>query len=207
MKNESLESFDVGALKVRIFQDTDPQSPREDWNLGTLFTAHRNYALGDRDSVESVEEAVEIAASKDYLSLPVFMLDHSGLCVRTGDFNDVDPGELDSGQVGIIYVSKEEVLKEYSWKRLTKVREALIRKYLDAEIETLNQYLTGDVYGYVIEGPDGEEIDSCWGFYGMEYCRAEGQAVAESIHKNAKTMAVHIPWAGSSALDFDALEC
>jgi hypothetical protein len=45
-------------------------------------------------------------------------------------------------------------------------------------------YLTGDVYGYVIQklDDDGEvedEVDSCWGFYGMDDVEAEAQRALE----------------------------
>ena len=57
-------------------------------------------------------------------------------------------------------------------------------KYLEGEVETYDQYLRGDVYGYTLtkktihqekcphcgevirEYEDEEEVDSCWGFYG-----------------------------------------
>ena len=38
-----------------------------------------------------------------------------------------------------------------------------------------DQYLTGDVWGYVIEDSESHEIESCWGFYGEDYCMAEGE--------------------------------
>lgn len=27
----------------------------------------------------------------------------------------------------------------------------------------------GDIYGYIVEDPEGEEIDSCWGYYGADF--------------------------------------
>lgn len=39
---------------------------------------------------------------------------------------------------------------------------------LRADISTYEAFAFGDVYGYVIETEDGEELDSCWGFYGMD---------------------------------------
>ena len=52
---------------------------------------------------------------------------------------------------------------------IDKVRDLTLseaKKILEGEVETYNQYLTGDVYGFILEKPDGEHIDSCWGFYG-----------------------------------------
>ena len=68
--------------------------------------------------------------------------------------------------VGVIYITKEKAFKEYSQKRLTKAFKARLEKYLDAEVETYDNYLTGEVYGYVVEDEQAEQIDSCWGFFG-----------------------------------------
>lgn len=45
-----------------------------------------------------------------------------------------------------------------------------------------NQYLSGDVYGYVIEH-NGEHVDSCWGFYGLDNCKQEAVDSAEYAAK------------------------
>lgn len=39
---------------------------------------------------------------------------------------------------------------------------------IESDIETYQAYAFGDVYGYVIEDSDGEAVDSCFGFYGMD---------------------------------------
>ena len=36
-----------------------------------------------------------------------------------------------------------------------------------------NQWANGDVWGFKIEDEQGNEIDSCWGFYGIESAREE----------------------------------
>ena len=36
------------------------------------------------------------------------------------------------------------------------------------EMKIYNQYVTGEVFGYMIEGGDGYCDDSCWGFYGTD---------------------------------------
>lgn len=41
------------------------------------------------------------------------------------------------------------------------------KQMLKNEVKVYDQYLTGDVYGYILE-EDGEVIDSCWGFYGSD---------------------------------------
>jgi hypothetical protein len=33
-------------------------------------------------------------------------------------------------------------------------------------VKTLDDYYTGSVYGFTIEDENGNETDSCWGYYG-----------------------------------------
>ncbi|MHC4619184.1 MAG: hypothetical protein ACYTEQ_15680 [Planctomycetota bacterium] len=47
---------------------------------------------------------------------------------------------------------------------------------LRSEVETYDQFLRGDVWGYIVEDGEGEHIDSCWGFFGEEAAQAEGDA-------------------------------
>lgn len=38
-------------------------------------------------------------------------------------------------------------------------------RYTRATVATYNAWANGEVYGYVVNGPDGREVDSCWDFY------------------------------------------
>jgi len=80
--------------------------------------------------------------------------------------------------VGYIMVSREKVRDEYGWKAISQRRAAKIRRHLKAEVKTYSQYLQGDIYGYQIEDQEGNEIDSCWGFYGID---AAIEAAKENI--------------------------
>ena len=135
-----------------------------------------SFKLGEEYQKEQIEEAFD----KHYISLPLYLYDHSGITMNTTGFHC----PWDSGQVGFIYVSREKVREEYGWKRITKAREQQILGYLKAEVETYDQYLRGDVYGFIVEERptavfdaegkpvevDGDELweetHSCWGFYG-----------------------------------------
>ena len=55
----------------------------------------------------------------------------------------------------------------HKWQRWSEKRREKVREWLEGEIETFDQYIRGDVYGFIVE-EDGEEIDSCWGFYGED---------------------------------------
>lgn len=77
----------------------------------------------------------------------------------------------DSGQVGFIFLTESQQ-KEYG------VETAHVIDALEACVKEYDQYLTGDMYGYVVSevkhcdscGHDEEvETDSCWGFFGSDW--------------------------------------
>ncbi len=178
---ETVKEIKLGNRILRIFADESPESPRKWDNMGTMICApHRKYSLGDKHDFDfkeygSFEEAFK-ALEKKYdaaVILPLFMLDHSGITIRTTSFND----RWDSGQIGFILISKEKLRKEYSVKRLSKKILEKAVSMLEGEVETYDQYLRGDVYGFEVvkvdkcdKGCDHEEHeDSCWGFYGNNF--------------------------------------
>lgn len=184
---DALEQFEVDGLTVKIFQDEDAESPRVDYdNAGKMVCWHNRYTLGDKHTFHDPEGFLEWwkENGKGGILLPLFLYDHSGLTMSTREFSC----PWDSGQVGFIYATKETILKE--WGK-GKKNFALAEEVLRGEVKTFDQYLTGDVYGYVVESPDGEHLDSCWGFYGAEY--AKGEATTSAKHyavgiKNAERM-------------------
>ena len=62
-------------------------------------------------------------------------------------------------------------------KILSKAAKVWATQCLLAEVQRYDQYLNGDVWGYVIEDSASHAVESCWGFYGESYCQAEGEDV------------------------------
>jgi len=182
-----MESFEHCGLTVEIKQDEDPRNPREDYDpLGKMICFHKRYNLGDKHNYRFEDyngwEEMEAAIIKNEnaaVILPIYMMDHSGLSISTSNsgFRACDSAGWDWGQIGFICISKEKARKEYG--KLTKDTLAKITKYLIGEVEEYNQYQGGDVWGYIVDG-NGED-DSCWGFYGYDYCIKEAKRVAEWI--------------------------
>jgi hypothetical protein len=177
-----METIRKGNYELEILQDESPESPREWDNLGTMICFHRRYNLGDKHNF-SVEEAQDMTKGKDIISLPLYLYDHSGITMSTSPFSC----RWDSGCVGFIYVTKEQVRKEYGVKRITKDIVDKVTKVLQGEVKTYDQYLTGDVYGYRISKVEvcdkgcehKEEVHSCWGYYGEESVNEEGNSMLE----------------------------
>jgi len=157
-------------MTVEIHQDPSPSNPRQEFdNLGTMICCHNRYDMGDKheynhNAYSSWDGFLAAVAKKEgsLVSLPIYMYDHSGQTINTTGFSC----PWDSGRLGFIYVTKEKLRKQYGWKVITKKREEQALKYLLGEVETYDDYLTGNVYGYRVKDALGVEIHSCWGFYG-----------------------------------------
>jgi len=177
MRNEYIhEQKKIGKYTVKVVNDEDPMNPREDFhNAALMICFHHRYNLGDEHSFSDPqdEELISLLKRKDVYWLPLYLYDHSGITMSTGSFGD----RWDSGQVGYIYITREEYLKNWNVKRVNVKK---LYDYLRAEVETYDNYLTGDVYGYIVEDESGSVVDSCWGFFGdTKDCLNEGISVAQ----------------------------
>ena len=127
-------------------------------------------AMSQEDKWKLLERCANI------VYLPLYLYDHSGITMNTGGFSC----RWDSGQVGYIYTDKNTILKtvgafknekgnyikvnEKNWKKAAY-------KSMEDEVHTYDMYLTGEVYGLVVEelvdeeDDEWNETDSCWDFY------------------------------------------
>lgn len=180
---------------INICYDDDAGNPRKMFdNLGTLYTAHRRYRpekeFDDHFDIDKVFDGrignFQGSFLKEYIALPVYLYEHSGTTVSTSPFSC----PWDSGFFGIIAVPLDKVRREYGWKNITVERRKRIEEYLQGEIKTLDDYYTGEVFGYCItpEDDDSNELDSCWGFYGTDSLKemeAECRHIIDGLDKAA----------------------
>jgi hypothetical protein len=178
----------LGNIKIT---PCDVDSPREWDNLGTFLTwesrcysPDKNRHSSPRDFLEYMveylfdksTEYVERKSNEQLLNmlekkliiLPVYKYEHSGVVYNTTGFSC----RWDSGQVGLIYVSKEELLNEVyanTRKRVSKVMKEHAEKIMKAEVEVYSQYANGEVYHFEIEDENENHVDSCGGFFGLDY--------------------------------------
>ena len=169
-----VESESYKGYEINIYYDEMPESPREWDNLGTMVCFHGRYNLGDEHDYNSDDysswDEIENAICKDNdiaVILPLYLYDHSGITMNTTGFSC----GWDSGQVGFIFITKEKVRSEYSVKRISKKLKVRIESYLVNEVETYDNFISGQVYGYQIEDKFGNDIEdgSCWGFFGYDH--------------------------------------
>ena len=165
------------SFTVKVRRDEWLLNPREEWdNVGVMFCRHNRYTLGDKGAEDPYEEVPENELAEGTpndgetyrvrgdiaLILPIYIYDHSGLTVSHAPFSC----QWDSGQIGWHYITDAAAAE--NWPD-TCDKETLL-KCLSAELKVYDQYLQGDVWGFVIEDEDededGDVIDSCYGFYG-----------------------------------------
>lgn len=150
-------------LTLRVDKDISfNPNPRENFsNIGTMFCFHRRYRLGDETDIKDTEKFNDwLQENKDniILKLPLFLYDHSGICISTSDFND----PWDSGKVGHIVCTKEN-LEKIGLKDLSVGK---IKEQLEKEVKEYSDYLEGNktFYYFSIFDKKHNLIDSCSGY-------------------------------------------
>lgn len=203
MSGDVVESFEINGLTVEIVHEgagDGAGDPRDADNLGVMIaTGHRNYTLGDEShkgsipeyaqAVQALNEFVEEGEGHKFIQwvkdtfgatvvLPLWLLDHSGLSMSTRSFT-ADPEEWDSGIVGFIFDTTRT-------REMTGVELADVQTALTHEVADYDKYLQGEVYGYRVLDPDGTELDSCWGFLGLD--DVDGYGVKANAIESASEM-------------------
>lgn len=183
---EKIKTVDYRGFKINIYPDMDAQSP-EDWmdDNFLLVHYHRDFQV-ERDKVITEDDirawyqGETIGQMKEYWLFPVAALIHSGVWLSLGQSFAADGGGWDTSHVGAVLAAKSEFPLQ---AKAFKAAEALIASW--------NDYLSGNIYGYMLEDGDGQEGGGCWGFYGdvdksgvIEQARAEvdGQ-IADLTHE------------------------
>jgi hypothetical protein len=153
---------------VQVVPDTDTGNPREEYDH--LFkwstTSGAGYTDKDAMSLEEIERKPSRKFLEEYIVFPLYLYRHSGdvLSTSCARFRMADLQGWDSGCMGIAYLEKKRVLSEYGWKKLTKARHNKLYEYLKGEVEEMNAYISGSVYGVIVTELESEQSDSCWGY-------------------------------------------
>ena len=182
-------------IKIISDNDGGWMNPVEDYDmLGTQVYWHRSRNLGhsyketnkydpqewlEREINDDVYDIWEEKHSKRLgylpylfeifekanLIIPVHAYEHGGITISASG-RRAGWDSFDSGQLGFVYVSHEDIKKNFLAKRITKKLLERAEKVLIAEVNTYDSYLRGEVYGYRIEDENGDELESCWGYIG-----------------------------------------
>jgi hypothetical protein len=196
--SDTLKIISGGRGKKKIYkagylvQDKSPTSPDEDGD-DNLFLVHyhRDFEVR-RDDIITKNDAVNwyrktfedyedengkvpenIPQTENYWIFPVAAYIHSGVYLYIPGHKPsnvyLQHDSWDTSHVGLVLVAKSE------WPKENNALEAA-----KGHLEYWNQYLSGDVYGIVVEkyNADKEQVeeDSCWGYFGFENAKEEMEA-------------------------------
>lgn len=139
----------------------DERGARRYERMLDMVCYRKDVPYGTREHQQAVDEALMNVIGQKYLMLPLYLYDHSGLTMNTTGFSC----PWDSGQVGWVYASKEDALKEFGGKVLTAEKREKAESLMRGEVAYYDSYLRGECYGYELY-KDGDLEDSCWGFIG-----------------------------------------
>jgi len=188
--HDRTEQIEYKGYYINIYPDTDAQSPEELHDEGLFLVGYHsdffvdrsrtkyNTETGKREVIDSgISESLAQSIFnkgkyedgsindeakryiKEYYIFPLSAYIHSGVSLYLGTHKVC---QWDSSQVGLVFVKKNECKTK---RKAEKLAQGLIEEW--------NTYLSGSIYGYMIEPIDDiegkGEAGGCWGFYGYDH--------------------------------------
>lgn len=167
---------------IKIYQDTDAQSPNDyDGDCCFLWSDDRDLCLIERKDGQGArrvkgvskgdlmrDEDDDCSTPTEYAVFPVGVGYHADCLSSFGSDISSDNDAIERN-TAFILVRRADFPPGHD-----------LRAAARACFDEWNTYLDGDVYGFVVEDAEGEELHSCWGFYGLDYCIGEAREAAES---------------------------
>lgn len=178
--------IEYNGYRIEIIQDEDACSPQEDGDCDDHFLIfdHRDFCVkvegwNPQDVFDNYwSKGIRFVDGYHIFGVEAYI--HGGVSlalkssVKALNFPD---RRWDVSFRGFIFIKR---VKGWSWKRekAYTIAESVIKEW--------DQYLRGDVYGYVIT-KEGERIEdgSCWGYYGADYCLEEAKSLIDHLIKQA----------------------
>lgn len=176
---ETWKTTDGNTCSVYYDQDCGNDNPREWCNLGRIIVPENCRYLNSEDELPGLtwdDKDADLQYLRENYAyvFPLYVLDHSAVAFSTGFINS-PWGRWDCGQIGWIVINENDP-KQYS----EKIDEKRALELIEGELETLTQWANGEVYGYILTDPDGNELYSCWGYYSIEDIKAEHPEIEEA---------------------------
>src|SRR5271165_7544720 len=179
---------DGQTYRLAVYADPDVPNPLEDWSkMGRLLSLNRRHGnfdpAGVEDAIENNPDAV-----------PLSYFEH-GQCLWSvaGELPAAARCPWDSVSFAGVWLPDSETLasaRNYGGR----TRQLFMRKRARQACDAYTQWCNGEVYGYQVErvtacgtchGEQAEPLDSCWGFFGLDYCLGEAKSIVEARKSKA----------------------
>lgn len=152
---EKLKQIPYNGYKINIYQDDDYESPQNDVEYGFLVFDHRQFCV-EKEGFVPHEIFENNGKVPGYFVFKCCAYIHSGVSVSVGRDESWPDQRWDVSCKGYWIIKRQK--GTYTVDRAQAVAESLCKEW--------NQYLSGDVYGYMIEDENGDEEGGCWGYWG-----------------------------------------
>lgn len=120
--------------------------------------------IGENDLPTLVKYRSDLQQARQSGELPGLLLAANfcqygtGICFLVSDAE----GSQYNGKNLFWYCDADTIAKEWNGDLQTA------EKYGESVMRCIFEVWQGEVYGYTVTAPDGREVDSCWGFVGMD---------------------------------------
>lgn len=188
------ETDEATGIVLKFHPDSDLERPYEGDAAVKIVILHGRYINPAEGDIDTVEEAFAFEAANRpgrvkggtaWAIFPLYLYDHSGCAYRVANearnpfIGRLPQGhaEFDSGRVGFIALKRSEwgpSAPRTSRKALLRIAEGIAESY--------TAWVNGGGVGYVVEDAEGEELDSCWGYYTLDDAEQAGrEALAHHV--------------------------
>ena len=182
---EAVHTEEYKGYEIAIYPDDNPFRPDESGEESLYLVGfHRDFSVGKMreefaqtlynggKDEEGTKDEEAVAFLKRYHVFPIEAYIHGGVALSLQNEGNFPDRRWDVSLVGLVFVEK----------KIKRTRKAA-RKSALSLIEEWNDYLSGNVYGYVVR-KNGERVDdaSCWGFYGdyKKWCLTEARSAVDA---------------------------
>ena len=167
--------------RISIYPDEDTPNPLDDWSeMGSILSLNRRHRNFDPAGIDAA-----IESNPDAVRLSYF---EHGRCLWSvaGEQPAATRCPWDSVPFAGVWLPDAETQASAA-KYGGRTRQLFLRKRAHHACETYSQWCNGDVYGYTVERLTAcpacdkeyaQEVESCWGCYGLAECLSEATAVA-----------------------------
>lgn len=199
---------------ISVYYDDEPLNPRHDYsNFSHFALGHNRYDVGDKDTISDLRtlimehpnfrkeyhydynlnalpdlEALGLEMDVFAIHMPVYGYEHGDLAVslsRTGQFAD----QFDSGKLGFIYVTKQDIRDNFGKKYVTKALIERSKSVILGEFEEYKSFIEGNTFGFSVYADESKEgVEDCMhGFIGDDL-EKNGmlEHVKEELHDQLK---------------------
>lgn len=165
-----IEKVEYKGYTIAKHVDDNSINPFEDWDgIGKIiFHPKARYSCNTDMTYQEAKETK--------FSVPLSAYIHGGISLSV--LGEGYRCQFDTSDYIAVWVPDQ---KNAPVKRHKKAQE-----YARQACKIFNQWANGDVYGFIVKDKEGNDVDSCWGFYGYEAVDVEIEGQKKMIDELVK---------------------